>query len=151
MLSRQVSLLQQKPLSPFYKPENDHDPFVALYNWFPNLFVNQNGPICSGYFAYFKHRNKMESIGAGNLEKIATKMSMRNVTFSTLGCESKDLHLLPSANLYLNYTPGCFLPEQCWNPETPCQPIVDPYKGCNQIYLMYSVNLVFVKLVVVSM
>ena len=133
MLSRQVSLLQQKLLSPFYKPENDHDPFVALYNWFLNLFVNQNDPICSGYFAYFKHRNKMESIGAGNLEKIATKTSMRNATFSTLGCETKDLHLLPSANLYLNYTAGCILvahaPEQCWNPDTPCQPIVYPYKG----------------------
>ena len=97
----------------------------------------------------------MESTGAGNLEKIATKTSMRNATFSTLGCETKDLHLLPSANLYLNYTAGCIFvahaPEQCWNPDTPCQPIVYPYKGCNQIYFMYSVNLVFVKLVVVSM
>lgn len=78
-----------KTLSPFYKPENDHDPFIALYNWFPNLFVNQNDPICSGYFAYFEHKNKMESIGAGNLEKIATKMSMRNATSSTLDARLK--------------------------------------------------------------
>ncbi|KAL0005622.1 hypothetical protein SO802_013183 [Lithocarpus litseifolius] len=120
-----------KTLSPFYKPGNDHDPFVALYNWFPHIFVNRNDPFCSGYIAYFEHRKKMESIGAGNVEKIATKTSMRSATFSTFGCETEDLHLLPSANLYLNYTPGCYLvahaPEQWWNPDTPCQPIL--YKG----------------------
>ncbi|KAL0005623.1 hypothetical protein SO802_013184 [Lithocarpus litseifolius] len=52
-------------------------------------------------FAVGLRRNKMESIGAGNLEKIATKTSTRNATFSTLGCETKDLHFLPSANLNL--------------------------------------------------
>ncbi|KAL0005619.1 hypothetical protein SO802_013180 [Lithocarpus litseifolius] len=81
--------------------------------------------------------NKMEGIGAGNLEKIATKTSVRTAmlssTLTTLGCKTRQvLHLLSSANMYLNNTPDRFVvhaPEQWWKPDTQCQLMVYHYKG----------------------
>ncbi|KAM3705140.1 hypothetical protein ACJW31_03G058300 [Castanea mollissima] len=80
-----------------------HDPFRALYDWHPNLFVNRGDLICSGYIAYFEH------ISSG----------------TTLPGGAEGLHLLPSANLYINTKNPPLLQahahEQWWNPDTDCE------------------------------
>ncbi|XP_030958715.1 GDSL esterase/lipase At4g10955-like [Quercus lobata] len=80
-----------------------HDPFRALYDWHPKLFVNRGDLICSGYIAYFEH------ISSG----------------TTLPRGAEGLHLLPSANLYINTKNTPLLQahahEQWWNPDTDCE------------------------------
>ena len=80
-----------------------HDPFSALYDWHPNLFVNRGDLICSGYIAYFEH------ISSG----------------TTLPRGAQGLHLLPSANLYINTKNIPLLQahahEQWWNHDTDCE------------------------------
>ncbi|XP_022737639.1 GDSL esterase/lipase At4g10955-like [Durio zibethinus] len=78
------------------------DPFVLLSAWKPNMFVNPADPICSGYIGYFKHRKKMEEIGAGKIERIATQNSVRSLLSGSLKSDSEPLHLLPSAYLTIN-------------------------------------------------
>ncbi|KAM3681947.1 hypothetical protein ACB098_12G036300 [Castanea mollissima] len=111
-----------------------HDPFVVLSAWVPYLFVNPADPICSEYIGYFEHRKKMEEIGVGKLEKVATRNSMRNLLSSALRMDSglEALHLLPSA--YLTINRGQFPDFKCahgihqwWNPYFPCQSMLYKY------------------------
>lgn len=78
------------------------DPFVLLSPWIPYLFVNPVDHICSEYIGYFEHRKKMEEIGAGKIERLATQNSMRNLFAGAVGKDSEALHLLPSAYLTTN-------------------------------------------------
>lgn len=83
------------------------DTFSELSAWFPYLFINPSDPICSEYVGYFKHREHMESIGAGEIERLATKHSKRSIVLSAAGekdCEP--VHRIPSAHLILNHTPS---------------------------------------------
>ncbi|GLT49732.1 hypothetical protein SLA2020_232680 [Shorea laevis] len=90
------------------------DPFPALSQWFPCLFVNPADLICSEYIGYFEHRREMEKIGAECIEKIATQHSFRGLvkTFRGLlkrlvGKDSEaaePFHLIPSADLTVNQT-----------------------------------------------
>ncbi|CAH1451562.1 unnamed protein product [Lactuca virosa] len=83
------------------------DSFLALAGWVPCLYVNPGDHICSEYIGYFEHRKKMEEIGAGGIEKLATQHSISGVFFNAIGKESHEpLHLLPSANLTINLTPA---------------------------------------------
>ncbi|XVF10060.1 hypothetical protein REPUB_Repub07fG0151000 [Reevesia pubescens] len=83
------------------RPKQD-DPFVLLSAWIPYLFVNPADPICSGYIGYFEHRKKMEKIGAGKIERIATQNSIGSLLSGSLKSDSEPLHLLPSAYLTIN-------------------------------------------------
>ncbi|OMP02223.1 putative triacylglycerol lipase [Corchorus olitorius] len=76
------------------------DPFVLLSAWIPYLFVNPADHICSGYIGYFEHRKKMEEIGAGKIERIATQRSIGSLLSQKN--DSEPLHLLPSACLTIN-------------------------------------------------
>lgn len=71
----------------------------------PYLYVNPLDTICSEYIGYFKHRNKMFEIGAGKIERIATRNSLRSLLSgggpSSDSC-SEPLHLLPSAYMTIN-------------------------------------------------
>lgn len=81
------------------------DPFLALANWFPNLFVNRSDHICSEYIGYFEHRKVMEGIGMEKVERLATQSSLGSLVMSAMGKgnESDDpVHLIPSANLMVN-------------------------------------------------
>ncbi|KAG6397130.1 hypothetical protein SASPL_143294 [Salvia splendens] len=49
--------------------------FVALAAWLPQLFVNPADHICSEYVGYFEHRKRMEDMGAGEIERLATQHS----------------------------------------------------------------------------
>ncbi|XP_042504266.1 GDSL esterase/lipase At4g10955-like isoform X2 [Macadamia integrifolia] len=80
------------------------DPFVILSAWVPCLFVNPADHICSEYVGYFEHRKKMEEIGAGGIEKLATRNSIGGLLLGKK--ESEPLHLLPSANLTVNLSPS---------------------------------------------
>ncbi|XP_058100434.1 GDSL esterase/lipase At4g10955-like [Magnolia sinica] len=82
------------------------DPFAMLSAWVPCLFVNPVDHICSEYIGYFKHRKKMEKIGAGGIERLATQNSIGDLFLTALGKESDPLHLLPSANLTINQSPS---------------------------------------------
>ncbi|KAL6547753.1 hypothetical protein OROHE_009458 [Orobanche hederae] len=79
--------------------------FVGLSEWFPCLFVNPGDHICSEYVAYFEHRKRMEEIGAGNIERLATQHSIGGLVLNAMGKPSEEpLHLIPSANLTVNLT-----------------------------------------------
>ncbi|XP_076947360.1 GDSL esterase/lipase At4g10955-like [Bidens hawaiensis] len=83
------------------------DSFLALAGWVPCLCVNPMDHICSEYIGYFEHRKKMDEIGAGGVERLATQHSISGVFLSAIGKESHEpLHLLPSANLTVNLTPA---------------------------------------------
>ncbi|KAK1367211.1 Fungal lipase-like domain containing protein [Heracleum sosnowskyi] len=83
------------------------DPFIALSAWVPCLFVNPADHICSEYVGYFEHRKKMEEIGAGGIERLATQHSIGDLVMRAIGKESEEaLHLIPSANLTVNLTPS---------------------------------------------
>lgn len=82
----------------------EFDPFTVLSSWIPYLFVNRNDMVCSEYIGYFEHREKMESIGAGKIGKLATKHSIGSIVSGARGKDSDPVHLVPSA--YLTINPG---------------------------------------------
>ncbi|CAJ2650744.1 unnamed protein product [Trifolium pratense] len=87
------------------KRRSSNDSFSALSDWIPNLFVNPSDYICSEYVGYFEHRSKMKKYGAGWIEKRATQISVGCEFMRALGEKSEPLHLIPSANLTVNWTP----------------------------------------------
>lgn len=83
------------------------DSFAAISKWVPCLFVNPADHICSEYIGYFEHRKKMEEIGIGAIEKLATQHSLGGLFMNFLGKESEEpMHLIPSAALMVNLTPS---------------------------------------------
>lgn len=83
------------------------DPFVALSEWVPHLYVHPDDHICSEYLGYFEHREKMEEMGLGCVESLATQNSLCSLVRSAMGKESEEpLHLIPSANLIVNLVPA---------------------------------------------
>lgn len=90
------------------QPKNrSGDTFVALSQWMPCLFVNPADHLCSEYIGYFEHRKKMDDIGAGVIERLATQHSIGGLVMSAMGKESEEpVHLIPSANLTANLTPS---------------------------------------------
>ncbi|KAI3710693.1 hypothetical protein L2E82_40482 [Cichorium intybus] len=80
-----------------------NDPFLDLAAWVPCLYVNPGDHICSEYIGYFGHRRKMEKIGAGGVERLASQHSIAGLFMDAIGKESHEpLHLLPTANLTVN-------------------------------------------------
>lgn len=77
--------------------------FMALSTWVPHIFVSPNDAICSGFIGYFQHRTRMEAIGLGQLEKIATQNSYTSLISDGLRLKG-DLpaDTLPSARLVIN-------------------------------------------------
>ncbi|KAK9672446.1 hypothetical protein RND81_12G101200 [Saponaria officinalis] len=89
-------------LSAAFKGNNNHlvsenDPFWKLCSWVPQVFVNPRDPISCEYIGYFEHRDKMEAIGMGKIENIATKNSIMNMFY-----DGEPPHLVPSALLVKN-------------------------------------------------
>ncbi|KAI8546198.1 hypothetical protein RHMOL_Rhmol07G0098600 [Rhododendron molle] len=111
------------------------DPFVALSGWVPRLYVHPDDHICSEYLGYFEHRKTMEEIGAGCVERLATRNSLRGLLRSALGKEIEEpLHLMPSANLIVNLTPAQALKQvhgirQWWRSDLQLQSKVYKYKS----------------------
>ncbi|KAG5561524.1 hypothetical protein RHGRI_004533 [Rhododendron griersonianum] len=94
------------------------DWFAALSGWIPYLFVNPSDLISSEYVGYFEHRERMESIGAGAIERLSTRNSISGAI--------ELLHLLPSAYLTINGSPVQGLGQahgldQWWNPNIQCR------------------------------
>ncbi|RWW70413.1 hypothetical protein BHE74_00021909 [Ensete ventricosum] len=87
-------------------PRHKSDSFAKLSSWVPYLFVNRADGICSSYVSYFDHRKKMEEIGVGDIGKLATQNSVKDLCLSAFGRESESSHLLPSANLTVNSSPA---------------------------------------------
>ncbi|CAH9106596.1 unnamed protein product [Cuscuta europaea] len=111
------------------KSNNNHDKnvaidsFAAISKWVPCLFVNPGDHICSEYIGYFEHRKKMEEIGIGAIERLATQHSLGGLFMNFLGKDSQEppMHLIPSAALTVNLTPSQDFKEahgihQWWRP-----------------------------------
>ena len=81
------------------------DSFAVLSPWVPCLFVHPSDYICSEYIGYFQHRRKMEEMGAGAIERLATHNPIGGLILGALGKESDPFHLLPSAVLNVNLSP----------------------------------------------
>ncbi|KAL9225401.1 hypothetical protein vseg_001333 [Gypsophila vaccaria] len=81
---------------------SNNDPFTKLCAWVPHLFVNPRDPISCEYIGYFEHRDKMDAIGMGKIENIATKNSIMNVFSGAFGRDGEPPHLVPSALLVKN-------------------------------------------------
>lgn len=81
--------------------------FDAVSAWLPCLFVNPADHICSEYAGYFEHRQRMEELGAGAIERLATQHSIGGFVLNAMGTPSGDpLHLIPSAKLLVNRAPA---------------------------------------------
>ncbi|KAH6804643.1 hypothetical protein C2S51_032890 [Perilla frutescens var. frutescens] len=81
----------------------ENEAFALLTSWIPYLFISSSDMMCSEYIGYFEHREKMESIGAGKIGRLATKHSIGSIVSSARGKkESEPVHLLPSAYLSIN-------------------------------------------------
>ncbi|XP_073144646.1 GDSL esterase/lipase At4g10955-like [Henckelia pumila] len=105
------------------KGGRDTDEFSILSSWVPYLFINPRDVICSEYVGYFEHREKMESIGAGRIGRIATQHSIGSVVSAARGKVSCGaVHLIPSAYLSVNCSPCASFSEahgihQWWRPD----------------------------------
>ncbi|KAL5726985.1 hypothetical protein ACHQM5_000225 [Ranunculus cassubicifolius] len=102
--------------------QRSDDPFVTLAGWAPNLFVHPDDHICAEYCGYFEHRKKMEEIGAGGIERLATQHSVAGLFLNAIGKESEPVHLLPSACLTTNLSPAADFRQahgihQWWRPD----------------------------------
>ncbi|XVF42228.1 hypothetical protein PTKIN_Ptkin01aG0343700 [Pterospermum kingtungense] len=104
---------------------NHEDPFAAMSGWIPCLFMNQVDIVCSEYIGYFRHRKKLEAMGARALARISSHRSLGNTITSAVGIRgvetSEPLHLLPSAKLTENLCPPQYITEahglsQWWRP-----------------------------------
>lgn len=99
----------------------ENEPFDVLSSWIPYLFLNPTDPICSEYIGYFDHRDKMENIGASEIERLATQNSFGSMVLGALGRDSEPSHLVPSAYLTINLGPiqdfrQAHGVEQWWSP-----------------------------------
>lgn len=97
--------------------------FSTLSKWVPNLYVHPADHICSEYIGYFQHREKMEQLGVGGIEKLATQHSLGGLVMTAFGKEAEPVHLLPSACLTINLAPAPDLKkahglQQWWQPES---------------------------------
>ncbi|XP_010421239.1 PREDICTED: GDSL esterase/lipase At4g10955 [Camelina sativa] len=76
-------------------------------SWIPNLYVNPKDPICAGYIDYFRHRDFMSEIGAGQIERFGARNSVRSLLVGIIRRSPSDLskeplHLLLSADMTVN-------------------------------------------------
>ncbi|KAL1191865.1 GDSL esterase/lipase [Cardamine amara subsp. amara] len=81
------------------------NPFTALSDWFPRVFVNPGDHLCSEYIGYFEHRNKMEELGIGFVERLATQNSLGGILLGGKNME-EPVHLMPSSVLTVNSSPS---------------------------------------------
>ncbi|XVF42237.1 hypothetical protein PTKIN_Ptkin01aG0344600 [Pterospermum kingtungense] len=104
---------------------NHEDPFAAMSGWIPCLFVNQVDIVCSECIGYFRHRKKLEAMGARALARISSHRSLGNTITSAVGIRgvetSEPLRLIPSAKLTENLCAPQYITEahglsQWWRP-----------------------------------
>uniref|UniRef100_A0A7N0SVP6 Fungal lipase-type domain-containing protein n=1 Tax=Kalanchoe fedtschenkoi TaxID=63787 RepID=A0A7N0SVP6_KALFE len=96
--------------------------FRSLSEWTPNLYVHPSDVVCSEYVGYFEHRKKMEEMGAGHIEKLATQHSIASIFMSAIGKHQESLHLIPSAILTVNQSHAADFKQahgihQWWSPD----------------------------------
>ncbi|KAF8027960.1 hypothetical protein BT93_E0775 [Corymbia citriodora subsp. variegata] len=79
--------------------------FEALSHWVPQLFVNADDHFCSGYISYFERQVRMQKMGAGAIQGIASQHTLGSLWQIENGTQAEPLHLIPSANLTINLKP----------------------------------------------
>ncbi|KAI3850396.1 hypothetical protein MKX03_029839 [Papaver bracteatum] len=85
---------------------NPDNIFTALVAWVPKLFVNQDDLICSEYIGYFEQRDRMEHLGASEIERLETQTSVIGLLKSSIRRDSEVIHLVPSAHMTINRSPS---------------------------------------------
>ncbi|KAI5329195.1 hypothetical protein L3X38_028592 [Prunus dulcis] len=131
-----LTLAMKAKQQPQQRSHSEENPFTTLSAWFPGLFVNPADDICSEYIGYFEHRKKMQDIGAGAIERLATQNSLGGLLMHAMGKQpapEPPLHLIPSANLTVNLTPSRDLKEahgihQWWRDDLQLQSEVHKYR-----------------------
>ncbi|CAB4280174.1 unnamed protein product [Prunus armeniaca] len=131
-----LTLAMKAKQQPQQRSHSEENPFTTLSAWFPSLFVNPADDICSEYIGYFEHRKKMEDIGAGAIERLATQNSLGGLLMHAMGKQpapDPPLHLIPSANLTVNLTRSRDLKEahgihQWWRDDLQLQSEVHKYR-----------------------
>ncbi|BFG31975.1 hypothetical protein CerSpe_182490 [Prunus speciosa] len=131
-----LTLAMKAKQQPQQRSHSEENPFTTLSAWFPSLFVNPADGICSEYIGYFEHRKKMEDIGAGAIERLATQNSLGGLLMHAMGKQpapEPPLHLIPSANLTVNLTPSRDLKEahgihQWWRDDLQLRSEVHKYR-----------------------
>ncbi|KAL7583472.1 GDSL esterase/lipase At4g10955 [Lactuca sativa] len=89
-----------------HRKDPEEDPFVVLSEWTPYIFANPLDPICAEYIGYFEHREMMDRIRVGKIERIATRYSIGSLVSGAMGRDSEPLHLLPTAYMTVNISPS---------------------------------------------
>ncbi|KAL5998968.1 hypothetical protein ACLOJK_009917 [Asimina triloba] len=119
---------------PLKSDEEEEECLDNLSKWVPHLFLNPRDLVCSEYISYFKHRNTMQEIGAGQTERVASQHCKSAFLMPAWfrGKNSDPFHLLPSANLIINGNQPQGFPEdhalqQWWQPDFQMHPDSKPY------------------------
>lgn len=91
------------------KQEQSASSFAACSPWAPQLFVNKDDVVCSGYIGYFKYQKGMLKYGLEDFAKFASQYSVRSMLVNVYRSENEarvePSHLIPSANLTINLKP----------------------------------------------
>lgn len=98
----------------------------ALASWVPKLFLNPKDHICSEYIGYFENRQRLNEIGAKQIERLGSRNALGDIVLGAFGRESETYHLFPSARLTINQS---FSPDfisahklaQWWRPDLKLQ------------------------------
>ncbi|GLJ35281.1 hypothetical protein SUGI_0709920 [Cryptomeria japonica] len=80
--------------------------FSVLHRWVPCLYVNAKDDLCSGYVGYFRNLTAMQQSGASDIVGLAPQQPIWVMVVSAFGKEAKAGHLIPSARLTVNLSPG---------------------------------------------
>ncbi|XP_010671453.2 GDSL esterase/lipase At4g10955 [Beta vulgaris subsp. vulgaris] len=114
-----------------------HDPFLLLCSWIPNVYVNTRDPFCCEYIGHFEHRGRMKELGKDKVDVIASKNSLMSMLAGALGREGEPPHLIPSALLTKNMIAlnqslkeaHCI--DQWWKPHQHWQSKLYKWEECN--------------------
>ncbi|KAF5766837.1 putative fungal lipase-like domain, alpha/Beta hydrolase [Helianthus annuus] len=85
-----------------HRDDSEEDLFTLLSEWTPYVYVNPSDPICSEFIGYFQHREKMDEMGVGKYERIATQYSFGSLVSGAIGRDMEPLHIVPTAYMTVN-------------------------------------------------
>ncbi|KAL3754192.1 hypothetical protein ACJRO7_001441 [Eucalyptus globulus] len=119
------------------------DEFKLLSSWEPNLYVNPEDDLCSGYISYFELRTLMQSIGAGKIEMIAMQNSLINLARKDPEADTVDT--LPTACLTTNLCPSPDFGmahgiQQWWDHRTQCQSVIHRFLPTEKKFEMIKMH-----------
>ncbi|KAK1426625.1 hypothetical protein QVD17_15302 [Tagetes erecta] len=89
-----------------HRDDSEEDSFVVLSEWVPYMFVNPSDLLCAEYIGYFEHREKMEEIGYGKIERISTRCTFGSLVCSAIWRDLEPLRVVPTTYMTVNVSPS---------------------------------------------